>query len=284
MSSTQDSGHQTLQRINREVDQLVHSHAFTLPELESLLQDFRSSEEVDVCSIEKWPTNSQLVQLAGALRSNTKLKSIIIQDWELTDGFVCCIGEILHHNGTLRVLELTNVYITDVGACALARGLEHNTTLSELYLGHNDIELKGGKALAKALLTNTSLRVCSVYSNGLTGEGVQSILKAVEHNSTLQELDLAQCCNFDVPTAESLAAALRANSTLADLSLWGNVITNEHARIFLPALKDNRTMVAFNLAQNPLVDSDDDVDGNGGDENGSITASIRAVLQRNNNC
>ena len=95
---------------------------------------------------------------------------------------------LLHHNSTLRKLELSNNSISDAGAEALAQGLHHNSTLTELVLSNNSISDAGAVALAKALHHNSTLTELYLRGNdGIGEDGTRQLVQALTVNTSIEE-------------------------------------------------------------------------------------------------
>lgn len=118
--------------------------------------------------------------------------------------------------------ELSGLGLSDIGAQALCAALQapHNADLRELCLGANGIGDLGAKALAAALLApRAALRRLSLRDNRIGDEG-----------------------------AAALAAALAKNSTLEELDLWGNCLSEHGKRLVLAAARCEVFVEAGSLA------------------------------------
>lgn len=89
--------------------------------------------------------------------------------------------------------ELSGFRLGDVGARAVAAALmaPQNAALRELCLGGNDIGDEGAEAVAVALATQgVALRRLSLRDNRITDKGARALAAALARNSTLEEIDL----------------------------------------------------------------------------------------------
>ena len=94
-----------------------------------------------------------------------------IQWSHISDRGAEAIATALHHNSSLRQLNLSNSRISNAGSTALAQALHHNSTLEELYLsGNDDMSAEGTRELVQALTVNTTVwqlvlpRRCKEYA------------------------------------------------------------------------------------------------------------------------
>ena len=83
-------------------------------------------------------------------------------------------------------LSLVSMNIGDAGAVALAQALHHNTTLKGLNLSNNNISDGGAVALAQALHHNSTLKKLSLYGNDAVGkEGTHQLVQALTVNTSI---------------------------------------------------------------------------------------------------
>jgi len=133
------------------------------------------------------------------------------------------LGDALHHNVDLEILDLHHTKIGDDDAFSLAAGLHNNTHLKRLQMHNNKIFDKGAAALGRALLENDSLEFLSLSSNGVGDEGAQGLAEGLRGNRALRRLDLYFNRVGDEGAA-ALADALRVNRGLRTLHLDTNAV------------------------------------------------------------
>ena len=105
--------------------------------------------------------------LTRALHHNSTLKELDLSNNRLSDAGAVALAQALHHNSTLKDLCLSNNRLSDVGAVSLAQALHHNSTLKMLDLSGNDaIGKEGIHHLVQSLTVNTSLTKVTLYSGG----------------------------------------------------------------------------------------------------------------------
>ena len=85
------------------------------------------------------------------------------------------LGDALHHNPHLKVLDLHHTRFGDDDAIAIANGLHNNTHLKRLHLQNNRIHDDGAVALGKALAKNDALEFLSLSTNGVGDIGAGAI-------------------------------------------------------------------------------------------------------------
>ena len=110
------------------------------------------------------------VALAHALHHNCTLKELDLSNNNISDGGAVALAHALHRNCTLERLDLSNNSISDAGAVALAQALHHNSTLERLYLYGNDVIGKVG------------------YSSASTGSDCEHIHHQGQWSDTSQEV------------------------------------------------------------------------------------------------
>jgi hypothetical protein len=94
--------------------------------------------------------DARAAALAVALRGNASLTALHLVCCGVGDAGVAALAEMLHHNTTLRTLDLRNcAYLGDAGLVPLGEALRVNGTLEVLLLDSVD---DGLSAAAKAAL------------------------------------------------------------------------------------------------------------------------------------
>jgi hypothetical protein len=119
-----------------------------------------------------------VLALAAALRSNTKLTFLNLQDNLVEDDAGQALAEALRNNTTLLVLDMSYNFLGDFAVGALAETLRVNTSLTDLELRMNDMGESTGSALAEALLVNTTLQSMCITENRIGLEAVQMLKRA----------------------------------------------------------------------------------------------------------
>ncbi|CAF1044618.1 unnamed protein product [Rotaria sordida] len=128
------------------------------------------------------------IHIAHMLEKNNVLQELHVQKFEIRDPGFMWICEKMQHNQTLLFLDLSCNRITRDSAVYLASMLE-KCGLLRLNLAFNRLENEGAGHLATALLqSNSKLRSLDIRSNNIKGDGLCSIADAVKFNSALTEL------------------------------------------------------------------------------------------------
>ena len=122
----------------------------------------------------------------------------------ISDVGATALAQALHHNSTLKTLNLSHNNISDAGATDLAQALRHNSTLEKLYLSHNNISDAGATDLAQALHHNSTLEKLDLDGNdGIGEEGIRQLVQTV--NTSVNRIWLpkryeayaSQCMEYD---------------------------------------------------------------------------------------
>ncbi|KAG0253244.1 hypothetical protein BGZ95_006382, partial [Linnemannia exigua] len=158
----------------------------------------------------------ELVPLADALKTNSTLTALDLQDNKIGSREAQIISEALKTNSTLITLHLGNNMIGDNGAQSLSMALKINSTLATLDLKGNSIRDVGAKALSEALKTNSTLTTLDLKGNSIWFGGLLAFSEALKDNSTLTTLDLYNNLIGD-DGAKALSEALKTNTTLTNL-------------------------------------------------------------------
>ena len=161
----------------------------------------------------------------------------------------------LHHNTTLKKLDMSNSHFSLLIITLLASLLETNHTLVYLKLGYCNIVSDGTRLLANALCTNNTLQKLDLSHNPIGLEGASAFAKMLETNHSLLDLDLTSC-DIVSDGACQLASALCTNDSLQKLNLKRNSIEAKRATAFAEMLRTNHTLVFLDLGR---CDIDSDV-------------------------
>ncbi|AYV82396.1 MAG: hypothetical protein Homavirus44_3 [Homavirus sp.] len=137
-----------------------------------------------LCISNKKASSLTSISLANLLMMN-RLTTLNLISCEMDD--IEHIVTAMHHNWSLRSLNLNTNLVHDEGCTMLAQMLELNTTLKELCLYNNHITNQGAKRLGAALRKNSSLTTLDLEDNYFNSE---LIINALRHNTSLTELDL----------------------------------------------------------------------------------------------
>lgn len=239
--------------------------------VESLKQD----GSISVLDLSLLPLRSiDLQALSSALKVNTTLSSLIMENCKLDDEKIVILGEGLHEANDIPLTKLylrTNS-ISDSGAGALCPFLEASVTLEKLDVSRNCISTMGGVAIFNAfyrnrltrircinlshnelwdldeenfgvrpfLGRNRSLKVLNLESNYIHDEGAEAIARGLGRNdqTALERLYLGWNAIGNGGTI-ALAAMMEVNTSLQVVGLTDNEIGNPGARALLSAMDVN---------------------------------------------
>ena len=185
--------------------------------------------------------------LVEALKTNNILMTLNLSDNTIGDKGANALVEVLKTNNILKTLNLGNNTIGDEATKALV-----DTKLTKLYLYNNNISSEGAIALAEVLGKNKLLRTLDIGGNYNMGlEGIKAFAKALITNTTLTELNLSDNKISD-EGGKALAEALKINTTLTTLIILKNFISNEGAKAIAEVLKTNTTLTKIDLGENHI--------------------------------
>ncbi|XP_078288225.1 NACHT, LRR and PYD domains-containing protein 3-like isoform X2 [Rhinoraja longicauda] len=162
------------------------------------------------------------------------------------------LGPVLHK---CQHLGLNNVGLTDSGAEDLASALSTNTALTQLDLSGNNLGDSGVK-LVSAAFRNTDckiqrLKLCSV---GLTDSGAEDLAFALSTNTSLTELELSEN-NLGDSGVKLVSAALgNPDCKIQRLGLGSVGLTDSGAEDLVSALSTNTSLTELELGNNSLTD------------------------------
>ena len=211
--------------------------------------------------------------IAQALIVNTSLSFLDLHSIIIEDEGANSLSQALRVNTSLSSLNLHSTFIGDVGANSLAQALRVNTSLSSLDLSQNFGGAKEPKILSRVRKVSTALSVWDSGSDSIRAEAANSLTqadlslvdmcsnfyRALEKNPFVQaarQLDylssLHYNCSIGAEGANSLAEALRVNTSLSSLNLHSNSIGDEGADSLAMALRINTSLCSLDLSANSI--------------------------------
>ena len=222
---------------------------------------------VSVAAMKLGPSHA--LALARALRGNAAIRWLTCFDNAFADAGATAIARALASNKTLTSLNLSCNGVGDDGASAFGALLATTSTLRELRLSFNGVTCRGAGALADALTTNASLTrlhlsYCPLYWSSNDAEAAGGTRFAARGTRFA-----ARGTRF-AARGTRFADALAANTTLTALHMCGSGIFDAEVELWAPALRVNTTLRELGLRRNSITD----------DGFAAIVLSMSPVLER----
>ncbi|XP_006637854.2 leucine-rich repeat-containing protein 34 isoform X1 [Lepisosteus oculatus] len=150
------------------------------------------------------------------------------------------MARMLKVNRHLRELHLGKHEMKDFGVERLCDALSFNSTLRYLDLRCNSITRDGAKCLAELLKQNTGLEILDLASNRIEDDGAVYVSEALAmYNNTLKALSIPSN-NIGARGLVSLAKALKVNTTLSHIYIWGNILEAPACLAFSKLIESGR--------------------------------------------
>ncbi|XP_078518912.1 ribonuclease inhibitor-like [Lissotriton helveticus] len=169
---------------------------------------------------------------------DTRLQKINLSDCWITSASCAAQAAFLSSNRSLLDLDLSENKLGDAGATLLWEALKHpDTRLQKISLDNCGITSASCAALATSLRSNRSLLELTLNRNKLGGAGATLLCDALKHPDTrMQKMSLYRC-EITGASCAALAAALRSNCSLLELTLIGNYLYDFDLSMIRDALK-----------------------------------------------
>ncbi|CAF2706488.1 unnamed protein product [Rotaria sp. Silwood2] len=178
--------------------------------------------------------------IADGLRNNTKLIELDLESNKISDKGAQRLTDALRVNKTLTKLNIGSNKIANKGMQHIATLLRINKTITRLDLSGNQITQNGIEQLAAALHNNMNLTELNLWCNPIMDEGVQYLANALANNNrTITKLGLERS-EITEQGIKHLTLALYSNTSLTQLSLWGNQIGDKGAQYLAESLFVNK--------------------------------------------
>ncbi|XP_069069296.1 leucine-rich repeat-containing protein 34 isoform X1 [Pleurodeles waltl] len=207
----------------------------------AMLQINTTLEELDLgdCDLH----TQSLIALATVLNQNRTIKSLNVNRpilYSLQEEIAIHFATMLEVNYCLQELHLSKHELTDTAIERLCEGLENNFTLRFLDLSCNRITRDGVKCLAKLLKQNTALEILDLSSNRMEDDGAMHLAEALSmYNNNLKALAIVRN-NITGKGLVPLSEAIKTNSTVSYVYIWGNILDEPSCVAFSDLLKTGR--------------------------------------------
>ena len=138
-------------------------------------------------SVREIVTLEKLKLLADAIEKSISLKSINLENNQITDEGAKVLAVVIEKSVSLQNIYLSSNQITDEGAKALAAASEKSVSLQTIILGWNQITDEGAKALAAAIEKSVSLQNINLTRNQITDNNLceRSVKSAVVRRAVM---------------------------------------------------------------------------------------------------
>ncbi|XP_065114469.1 leucine-rich repeat-containing protein 34 isoform X1 [Paramisgurnus dabryanus] len=197
--------------------------------------------------------NKGAMQLAAMLQINSTLVELDVSDCDLTTQSVIAFAIVLSNNRRIRAINISRPLLFSLQeetTVHMAKMLVVNKTLRELHVGKHGMTDTGVERLCEALKMNFSLRYLDLRCNRIARDGAKCLSEVLKQNSTLEIVDLSSnriedagavylseaiklphsklralsitSNNIGTAGLMSLYRAIRVNSSLTHVYIWGN--------------------------------------------------------------
>ena len=151
--------------------------------LSELLSSSTSLKKLKVLNVGHNNLPPEAVELIiSGLHHNTTLKRLDMSDSHFSLQNTISLASVLRTNHTLVHLNLGHCDIDSDGACQLVSALCTNDTLQMLLMGGNSVGVTGAAALSEMFLKNKSLKVLYLEDVSIGEEGTQKLIDSLTHN------------------------------------------------------------------------------------------------------
>ena len=126
--------------------------------------------------------------LLPVLLQNEKVKSLRIQDTQLTQDCISSLCNLLANNKSLIHLLLSNCSIDDKAVADITNVLQtHNNTLLGLTFGKNPLVTSvSAQSLSELIINNSTLTILEVKYTSISSDGILLILQSLSINNNIK--------------------------------------------------------------------------------------------------
>ncbi|XP_004459835.2 ribonuclease inhibitor [Dasypus novemcinctus] len=222
-----------------------------------VLQGLQGARRVQKLSLQNCSlTATGCSVLPGTLRCLPSLRELNLSENPLGDAGLRLLCEGLQDpQCNLEKLKLEYCDLTAAGCEALAAALRTKASFRELGLSNNDVGEAGVRALCRCLVECASpLEKLRLEGCGVTAANCEDLSRVVAAKASLQELDLGENRLGDAGLAALCPALLGPDCSLRILWLWECDITAEGCRDVCRLLRAKDSLRELSLAGNQLGD------------------------------
>ncbi|XP_065916596.1 uncharacterized protein [Dysidea avara] len=216
-----------------------------------------------------------VMTVSKALKRISSLSKLYIDNNNVTVEAADDIAEVIMNNCNLQVLSLSNNILKATGIIKVARALRNIFSLTELYIGSNKINENAIDDIAAVISNNTMLQKLDLSNNSFQRVGIIKIMKALKNifipnksyndategtavddvtmvfprNDKFRVLNLSNC-NLQSGGIIIVANCLQSITTLTELYLSNNCITEEAASAIANTILNNAKLKKVDLGDN----------------------------------
>ncbi|XP_075547976.1 uncharacterized protein LOC142582303 [Dermacentor variabilis] len=196
---------------------------------------------------------SQGIYVASMLRSNTVLRTLIIERSTISASGAEEIAKGIKENSTLQCLEFLSSSVNVAVICCLCKALDQNKTLQKLKFDDFYASSSERASLAAILASNSCYDRVLLPLVDADVENILSLYTNVQFCPT--ELSLKNICDIPVVLFGELCEALASSTTVHTLKVHYKGHEPSKGNLFSEMLETNRSITCLELSQNPETTS-----------------------------
>jgi Ran GTPase-activating protein (RanGAP) involved in mRNA processing and transport len=222
-----------LQRLNLDGNRIGDAGARAL----SALINAGNSQLVSLELFKNGIGNAGADAIAEAFTFSSTLAHLDLQQNSIGEPGAGAIAEALKANQSVQVLRLNKNQVDMEGIEKIANALKSNSTLLYLDVSHNPLGRFGCKYICDALHGHMSLKEVHLSGVGLTDEHMEMLKQSIMFNSVLLVLNLSMN-SIENGGVAHLMDALRINSIVQEIEIWGNKVDDSKKSALYLKCKD----------------------------------------------
>ena len=210
---------------------------------EDLAYVIKNNSELEELYLSKNGLNSPAIVILRALKDHSKLKSLNLNDNNMTGQVAEDLANVIKNNSDLEGLHLSGNDL-QYSAIVILQALKDHSKLKVLDLNNNSMTVKVAEDLAYVIKNNSDLQGLYLSDNNFKSSA-NLILQALKDHSKLKVLDLNNN-SMTIKVAKDLAYVIKNNPDFERICLSG-IDLKSSAIVILQALKDHSKLKVLNL-------------------------------------
>ena len=221
-------------------------------EASSLISSYIKTSKLKLVNFMGCNFSNSMHKILTSLSQITSLEMIFVGDINITEDMAVLMASVIMSNKKVYILELINCNLQHKAAISITAALKNISSLQTLTFDSCNLQRDVADDLAVALYVNQNLKRLRLPNNNLRDGGI-SIVSALSQITTLTELNLKNNLLSEV-VVDELSSAIKNNKLIETLNLSGNNLkTNGIIRIAQP-LSVISNLKVLNIQNNQITE------------------------------
>ena len=207
-------------------------------------------------------TDEGAKRLAEAIQVSTTLQELNISSNKITDEGAKRLAEAIGVNRTLQELNISKNCISKEGVMKIVEACTINRTLHKLVCTHNNLSKSGLAAINEYIRKENAVQIFEASWNSLCSKNNQLAFKTTFELLDVQQKLQSDYDNIkeelwyvdEITDPKYVRKFLQCSLDMQHVNVTGAVTTDDQMLIFCDCLMNNSTLTELNLSSNKITD------------------------------